>query len=75
MTNWHRVCIVDLNDNDHYRNLPWFVNFVHKSGYYDTNEHDIDFYLKPYRARNIKNEPYIEFETEQDYLMFVLRWQ
>ena len=73
MTTWYKVCI-DA-DNGHYNDyLPWFENFINESGFYDSDEHDIDVYLKPYRTRNVKNEPYIEFETEQDYTAFVLRW-
>ena len=72
MTTWHRVCI-ETGGNVHSDYLPWFQNFMDKSGFYG-DDRDIDFYLKPYRARNVRNTPYIEFETEQDYTWFVLRW-
>jgi hypothetical protein len=30
--------------------------------------------LAPYNAKNIQQSPYIEFETEQDYLLFALKF-
>lgn len=73
MTEWVRVKIADKHSGDY---VPWFTNFINKCGFMDHGQdrHDIDFYLKPHRARNVRNEPYIEFETEQDYTVFVLRW-
>lgn len=35
---------------------------------------DLDNYLKPYGARNIDGTPYIEFETEKQATLFILRW-
>lgn len=55
--------------------FEFFDNFMKSSGYWeDTNGKGIDHFLKPYNAKNCVNEPFIEFETEQDAMWFVLRW-
>jgi hypothetical protein len=56
--------------------VDFWDRFMDESGFLDNcNNYDIDYYLKPYRAKNCKGEPYIEFESEADALMFVLRWK
>lgn len=63
--------IVDL-DNDKYQ---FFENFMSECGYMDPeNVHHIDYYLAPYKARNVFAEPYIEFATEEDAIWFLLKW-
>lgn len=63
----------------------WWVNIVNmafdRTGLPDDGCHDattvlgiIDDCLKQYRAKFNDNNHYIEFETEEDYTMFLLRW-
>jgi hypothetical protein len=60
----------------HEIDLDFWDRFMDKSGYLDhNNEHSIDYFLEPYRAKNCKGEPFIEFESEADALLFVLRWK
>lgn len=42
----------------------------------DRNETNINLELEPYNALWAQGTgtPYVEFDTEQDYVMFVLRW-
>jgi len=73
MTKWIRVSIEsDLASTDTGW-AKWFENFFINSGYKESDE-PLDYFLEPYNARNVFAEPYIEFESEQDYLMFKLRW-
>jgi hypothetical protein len=54
--------------------LDFWENFMEKSGFLGQKMYNIDHYLKPWHAKNIKNEPYIEFESEEDATLFLLRW-
>ena len=68
-----RVDIID----DSMSVYPWWENFFFNTIDYKVNTTErINQNLKPYRAKLIKNgiNPYLEFDTEQDYVMFVLRW-
>ena len=55
-------------------NLEFWEKFMDESGFLHKHDYDIDYYLKPYRAKNVKDEPFIEFESEADATWFVLRW-
>ena len=74
MTYKLKVCPGETDvDTGDYTNF--FENFMSGSGYYDSDSNGgIDFYLKKYRAKNIPNSPYIQFETEADATWFVLEW-
>lgn len=54
--------------------LDYWESFMEKSGFLDCDDYPIDHYLEPYRAKNVPNTPYIEFETEADATMFILKW-
>ena len=54
--------------------INFFDNFMRGSGFLEDDEHTIDYFLKPYKAKNCLNEPFIEFETEADATWFVLKW-
>lgn len=54
--------------------MDFFLRFYNESGVLFDDRYDIDYYLKPYGARNVVGEPYIEFETEEQAVLFVLRW-
>jgi hypothetical protein len=67
--------LVDNRSQD-WRSLYFWDRFMDESGYLDhNNTHNIDYYLAPYRAKNCRGEPYIEFESEGDALLFLLRWK
>lgn len=71
MTYKLRVIADDLNGTE----FEFFINFMKGSGYWsEHNGNSIDHYLKPYNAKNCFNEPFIEFETEQDAVVFLLKW-
>lgn len=53
----------------------WFIDFLRESGFYETLECTIDDCVIPWGGRDIKDTNYIEFETEQQALIFILRWQ
>jgi len=64
-----------MHENRHKTEFEFFMNFMKGSGYWEeVNNRGIDHFLKPYGAKNCINEPFIEFETEEDAMWFVLRW-
>ena len=52
---------------------PFFRRFINESLLLDSSK-GIDHYLEPYGAKNCFNSPYIEFENEQQAILFVLKW-
>lgn len=54
--------------------IGFWDKFMNGCGFLEDREKTIDFYLAPYRAKNVFGEPYIEFETEADATLFVLKW-
>lgn len=67
-----RVLIGVESDSDEY---DFFYRFMKESGYLrDRTGLSIDHFLAPYNGRNCPNEPYIEFDTEEDAVAFKLRW-
>lgn len=54
--------------------FDFFERFMDQCGYRDQDKFMIDHYLGPYRAKNLVSTPYIEFESEDDALLFLLRW-
>ena len=63
-------------------NTPWWNRFsnhvteVYKSDYYRNKSIDytINDELGKYGAINVLNAPYIEFEAEEDAVVFKLKW-
>ena len=69
----------DLNP---YRDYPWWENFlshciaIAKENHW-LQETVIKYQLRPYSARLIEPKtyhPYLRFDRESDFTMFVLRW-
>lgn len=50
----------------------WWRDFMTQAGYFESTQ-PIDFYLKPWGAKNIQGD-FIGFETEQQKLLFILKW-
>lgn len=55
-------------------NIDFWERFMNESGFLSESNHDINHYLAPWRAKNVHGEPFIEFETEEDATLFLLRW-
>ena len=55
-------------------NQPW-ANFYHSLDFDLVNESFVWARLKEeYKAENVYGTPYIEFETEEDAIVFLLKW-
>jgi len=56
----------------------WWQNFWDRNPIHYSELSQLQKALKPYNCRYINDmwpgTPYIEFDKEQDYVMFVLRW-
>lgn len=64
-TKWHRLRVI----YDHKTYSVW-NNFTDALPYHQS----VSQALKDWNARNVFNSEYIEFETEKDLTMFLLRW-
>lgn len=75
---------VDIND-EHMRLYDWWKNFYFDMKFYEISTiARINKNLKPYKARFVSrkddrglewvNGGHLEFDTKEDYVMFVLRW-
>lgn len=64
--------------DDHMNLYPWWKNFFFNTIDYNVSIIErIDRNLKPYNAKLIRYKDgrhHLEFDKEQDYVMFVLRW-
>lgn len=60
----------------HAAQLTWWRNFWDQDPENYCELKKLQVALAPHNCRyvNIWEDPYIEFDTEQDYVMFVLRW-
>ena len=70
--------IVEIFDKE-VRMFPWWKKFYfhHITLREDTTIKKINKYLKPYGGKFVQNDEigsHLVFDTEQDYVMFVLRW-
>lgn len=63
-----------LVERSGFQNISFWDKFMNECGFLDDDDNGIDYYLEPYRAKNVVNEPYIEFETEADATLFLLKW-
>lgn len=62
---------VDVVSNDSWLNA--FENFSNKC-WFGSSIQNIDDALEPWHCKNIANTPYIEFRSENDAMLFLLRW-
>ena len=54
---------------------PWFTNFRKAVDHADGDFwFDLDTHLAPYNCKDVDKSPCLEFDTEQDYLMFLLKF-
>jgi hypothetical protein len=72
---------IEAADGNGYTNLPkWWENFIDTMPLYYNTQTPTNKLLKVYHAMTyVKQEGnsmnrYLEFETEEDYVEFVLRW-
>jgi hypothetical protein len=71
VTDWFPLRVEDRY-NPH-NNFAWWIKFMQDCGFLDS-EKSIDFYLAPFNGRNINDSDYIEFKTEADLMVFVLKY-
>lgn len=62
--------IVDINNNQKGLTSAW-LNFIAAC---ESDIHKVNAALAEANGRNINKTPYIEFDTEKDAFMFLLRW-
>lgn len=68
----YRISVCNLATENHY---PWFANFLAKSGYIDEwPSCSLDKYLKPWNCRDVRNSAYLDFDSEKDAVLFILKW-
>lgn len=70
-----KVCRYIKKENGGRTYHKWWLNFDDENPYRGI-EH-LKKLLEPYRARYITVDPYygwLEFDSEHDYLLFVMRW-
>lgn len=72
MTYRMQVVQDDITDeSDH--SYDWFNTFLHECGYIDHNA-PLDDYLAEWGGKNVFMSKFIEFETEEQAMIFLLRW-
>lgn len=68
----YKLRVIDTDDTT-FGFTPFFRRFIYESAFLDDSK-GIDHYLELYGAKNCFNSPYIEFENEQQAILFVLKW-
>ena len=72
----HRVNVCEhpdwLKAFERFSNTVWFLNPTDKSDW--RIEGNIDEALRIWHCKNVANSPYLEFRSEKDAMLFLLRW-
>lgn len=67
-----KVCNTHSEEVENLAPVTTWDNFC--KYYHDNNFVNVDSVLKEFNARNIVNTVYVEFDTEEDMTLFVLRF-
>jgi len=54
--------------------MPWWINFLNSYGLLNRGHKNIDKPLAKWNGKNILESDYIEFKSEADAIMFLLRF-